>query len=96
RRHPPPRREPAPVLPGRYPIGAWAFTTDEDRVGPLGAAQAVAAAAQEVVGADDVGAQRILDLMARVVAQTPVYGMWWREPAELASQLCGLANGSST
>src|SRR5260221_3222942 len=45
RDHPATGRELAPVLPGRYPIAAWALMTAEDRIGPIGAAQGVAAAA---------------------------------------------------
>jgi hypothetical protein len=90
RRHPPARREMEPVAPGRYPLAAWAFTTDEQAVGRLGAAPAVAARAQEVVNSDAVGAQAVLDGVAAVFARVPAFGIWWPNPAALGRRLVEL------
>jgi len=92
RAHPAPRREPEPVPTGRYPIAVWAFTVGPDQDTALRPAQAVAGAAQQVVNADGFGAQRVLDVMAGVIATTPVAGMWWNDPADLANQLLWLAD----
>jgi hypothetical protein len=94
REHPPPGRELAPVLPGRYPIMAWALVTGEDRVGPVGRAQGVAAAARQVANADDLGAQQTLNVVVGALAQIPISGIWWNEYGELVGQLRALANGA--
>jgi hypothetical protein len=91
RRYPPTGREREPVRPGRYPIAVWAFTTEKEQAEAVSGAQAVAAAAQQVVNADGLGAQHVLDTMAAVVERTAVSGMCWQDPAELAGQLCALA-----
>ncbi len=96
RRHPAAGREPGAVPAGRYPIAAWAFTTGAGGTDSLGRAQAVAAAAGQVVSADAFGAQQILDVMAGVVARTPVFPIAWADPAELARALVGVANGSGS
>jgi hypothetical protein len=92
RDHPSSGRELAPVLAGRYPIAAWALTTSENRLGPIGAAQGVAAAAQQVVNADRLGAQQALDVVADALTTVPIAGIWWRESAELVGQLVDLGN----
>jgi len=89
--NPPARREPEPVPPGRYRIAVWAFTTAADADTSLHAAQAVAAAAQQVVNADGFGAQQVLEVMARVMTTTPITGVSWSEPSDLASRLIALA-----
>jgi hypothetical protein len=90
RRHPPARRELEPVAPGRYPLAAWAFTTDEQAAGRLGAAPAIAAGAQEVVNADVSGPQAVLDGVAAVFASVPAFGIWWPNPAALGHRLVEL------
>jgi hypothetical protein len=90
RRHPPARGEIEPVAPGRYPLAAWAFTTDEHAAGRLGAAPAIAAGAQEVVNADAFGAQAVLDRIASVCTTVPAFGIWWPNPAALARRLVEL------
>jgi hypothetical protein len=94
RRHPQPAREPAAVAPGRYPIAAWAFTTDAPAAGPLGVAPAVAAAAQEIVNADVVGPQAALDGVAAVMARVPAFGIAWENPAALTRRLLDLAGAA--
>ena len=91
RRNPPARHELEPVGAGRYLIAAWAFSTPKEQAGSLRAAQSVAAAARQVVDADQFGAQRVLDMMAGVIEHTPTAGLWWDDPAELATQLGALA-----
>jgi hypothetical protein len=90
RRHPPARRELEPVAPGRYPIAAWAFTTDERAAGRLGVAPAVAAGAQQVVNADVFGPRSVLDGIAAVCARVPAFGIWWGNPAALGRRLVEL------
>jgi hypothetical protein len=91
RANPAPRREPEPVRAGRYPVAVWAFTVAPEHDTSLRPAQAVAAAAQQVVNADEFGAQQVLDVMAATIDKTPIAGMWWGDPAELANQLLALA-----
>jgi hypothetical protein len=94
REHPPLGRELAPVLPGRYPIMGWALVTGEDRLGPVGHAQGVAAAARQVINADEIGAQQTLDVVAAALADVPISGIWWHDGGELVNQLRALANGT--
>jgi len=91
RRQPSAGRELEPVAPGRYPITAWAFTTDERAAGRLGVAPAVAAGAQQVVNADVFGPQTVLDGVAAVCAHVPAFGIWWANPADLGRRLVELA-----
>ncbi|HEX4490197.1 MAG TPA: hypothetical protein VH914_03240 [Acidimicrobiia bacterium] len=91
RRHPPAPRELEPVAPGRYPLAAWAFTTEEHAAGPLGVAPAVAAGAQEVVNAAAVGAQAVLDGVAAVFSRVPAFGISWANPAALGRRLVELS-----
>lgn len=91
RRQPSTARELEPVAAGRYPIAAWAFTTDSERIGPLPVAPAVAAAAQQVVNADGFGAQAVLDDMVALLSAAPAFGMWWDDAAELTRQLLDLS-----
>jgi hypothetical protein len=97
RSHPPAggTRELAPVAPGRYPLVAWALTTAEDAIGPIGRAEGVAAAAQQVANADTFGAQPALEVVAGALAPVGASGIWWREPAELVAQLHALTNGAA-
>jgi hypothetical protein len=76
---------PAPA--GRYPIAAWALVTAPDRVGPIGRAQGVAAAALQVANASEVGAQRTLDAVAAALQEVPVSGLWWFDSGGLVNQL---------
>jgi hypothetical protein len=91
RANPAPRREPESVRAGRYPIAVWAFTVGPEQDTTLRPAQAVAAAAQQVVNADGFGAQQVLDVMASAIDNTRVAGMAWDDPADLANQLLALA-----
>jgi hypothetical protein len=93
-RHPAKGREPDAVAPGRYPIMAWAVVTAEDQVGPLRTAHGVAAAAQQVLNADALGARETLEVIAGSVAEAPAHGVWWRDPPELVQQLSALAEGA--
>jgi hypothetical protein len=88
-------RELAPVLPGRYPIIAWAFVTGEPGAGPVGRAQGIAAAAQQVKNAAMVGAQQTLEIVAGALADAPLSGIWWDEPGRLVSALVALADGAA-
>jgi hypothetical protein len=90
RRHPSRGREPVPVPPGRYPILGWAAASDEDRVGRLPLAEAVATMASEVSNADVLGAQETLSGVARILGRAIPFGVWWQTPRELVSQLTDL------
>jgi hypothetical protein len=87
-------RELAPVAPGRYPLAAWALTTAADAIGPIGRAEGVAAAAQQVANADTFGAQPALEVVAGALAPVGASGIWWREPRELVAQLRALTDGA--
>jgi hypothetical protein len=93
RAHRPPDRELDPVPPGQYPIAAWALTTAPELAGPVGRAQGVAAVAQQVANAADLGAQATLDAVASALATVPVRGLSWLDYGGLVSQLRELANG---
>jgi hypothetical protein len=88
-------RELPPVLPGRYPIRAWAFVTGEPGAGPVGRAQGIAAAAQQVMNAADVGAQATLETVAGALADASLSGIWWEESGQLVSSLRALADGAA-
>jgi hypothetical protein len=90
----PPGREHAPVRPGRYPIAAWALATHADLIGPVGRAQGVAAVAQQVANANELGAQTTLDAVARALETVPVSGVLWMDSGGLLSQLRDLAAGA--
>ncbi len=90
----PPGRGHDAVRPGRYPIAAWALVTGADLVGPVGRAQGVAAAAQQVVNADALGAQATLDAVARALQTVPISGLFWFDSGGLLSQLRDLASGA--
>jgi len=91
-----PARELAPARPGRYPIVAWALVTGPDQVGAVGRAQGVAAAAQQVANAADLGAQQTLDAVADALRDVPVSGLWWSDSGGLVGQLRDLASGAAT
>jgi hypothetical protein len=88
-------RELPAVLPGRYPITAWAFVTGEPGAGPVGRAQGIAAAAQQVRNAATVGAQHALEVVAAALADAPMSGIWWDESGQLVKRLRTLANGAA-
>jgi hypothetical protein len=88
-------REPSAVAPGRYPIAAWSFVAPEQTSTRLGHAQAVAAAAQDVVNAAALGAPRVLEDLAAVLGAVPARGLAWRTPDELARGLIDLADRSA-
>lgn len=87
-----PARELAPAQPGRYPIAAWALVTGPDRVGPVGRAQGVAAAARQVANAAELGAQPTLEAVADALREVPVAGLWWFDSGGLVGQLRDLAS----
>jgi hypothetical protein len=94
RRNPTKGREPAPVPPGRYPILAWAFVTDEDKAGrAIGRAESVADAAQLVTNGGEFGAQQTLEVVVAAVAQAPAHGIWWADPGSLLKQIRAVAGG---
>jgi hypothetical protein len=91
---PTPGRELDPVLPGRYPIAAWALVTGPALIGPIGRAPAVAAVARQVANADELGAQQTLDAVADALQAVTVAGLCWLDSGGLVSQLRDLANGA--
>ena len=93
--HPAKGREQPPVLPGRYPIAAWALLTAEDRTDSISAAQGVAAAAQLVKNADALGAQQTLEVVAAALAGATVAGLTWDAPGELVGRLAALGSGGA-
>jgi hypothetical protein len=47
----------------------------------------VAAVAQLVANADEIGAQQTLDTVAGTLKSVPVSGLWWFDSGALVSQL---------
>ncbi len=78
--------EPPRVVPGRYPLRAWALLLGPDEIGPSSPAKAVGAAFS-TVDAERVGAQATLEALAAIFQKSHGFAVWYSDPTELVTQL---------
>ncbi len=76
-----------PVPPGRYPIRAWALPASARLEGPLSRGAGVLLAATLVVRPAEIGGQRCLEDLARIIGPVPPFGIRWSGPEDLVARL---------
>jgi len=79
----------ARVLPGRYPLRAWAWPSGPDLTGP-GAVALALAAILRTVDVEVLGPQPTLDALGAVLGRTVPYGVWYGSVGELVDQVASM------